>query len=1828
MPTSVFQPKIATRFIGAVAYRLLKEKIISDQPGGAPEGNLILSRLEKEVVAALVLAAEADDERPSTLQFCLNRVEMNDLGLNEEHLTDANAVEVRGWPTNGRFFVSSEFENETQSSGSTASLDAQDLEDRANARTWVEAFKELSPSILNEKAFGSPEQERQAEALVQALFGLYRVSLSVAALYLWEVFKDARHDSLQNVAGRHLPTLSVPRFDKLFDKVIATQPSSWAKKLVSHWRTDSYLRKRDERSNLLEPQDLEEALQKFEEEGRIQDQTFRNAFLDYAHSKPERTSASVHLFSEYDWSTISAILNRRKKRASQKLGLATKRVFAGEGVEIDASDQEMLDRLDTRRKMVELDEMREFFEQHRSTLEQEPTVFRRWEKEIYDKEIACGDLWQGIIECLEQAPGGTAYKGKQLSILLIGHKQNKPNQFKAMNLRACKFFEHQYKQLESVLPDMVFFKDTLAPDFSEKVLPYIEKEKMASSSKAANTLGFTVRIQSREGETYETVSEHKLMWRFQLPSVYSEYLGDLERLARNDSGSALIRCLADRDAAGAKGVPASISLRETAGFQTGAGGKGSFVPAKSKGKAHSLSLEWKREINGAVQQGLEEKWASEAKEIFDQFDSEYTSAIRSLVENELTPIDSERVAELFGSLLERIALLPNESLRRRLLKPILQVGVVQIPASLGEGSATIICPWHPLRLQATCARREQLKKIVKSLLSPERGEFSDETGNLFFADTAHLLSYPLRPEISISWEGINEQKPVEHVVSQSFGAYSLHEYPFSESKKKNTLHDDPKKAATVVRGLVEEYLRLQPHEQDNLSVALYNSDSNALPLAVVEEINKLNQQRKKTVRENGDSDEITCQVVMTHRDTNRLRDAYKTLISHTSDPDEILGTEVTGEFLSRVRINIVAAANIPSPGNSKPIDIVLCKDVVSRLAKPDWHRIPRSILPAEIIMPHQWGRREPVASASDVSRLYLTCPAQPSAGWRYLLAVAALFKNEAADTWQNGQCHILARKIDFTEEDLGSIFMDTHRIGAWVANFDELLDRRLLEEQGVRVIRYEQNATHGRNLVISSTDSNAFLEASLKEKIADLLDVTATDPIVMPTVQKMMTDANQLSGGLVLKAARRLRNTHELLGCVLSKFIMEQQIAGAGIGTAWCMLDDYARWLGKRPESGIADVLSLTPVIDVDRNRHLEVLVSEAKFIDYAALADSKKRSERQLVDTVKQLHRSIDPNLITLDGALILARLSELLANNLRSQQFQGAEEWKAAIRAGNCSVRVRGYSHIFCHGPKSHLSQRHEFTLCPRAGGTESYQEVFNHQTLAELLRIYAGASEEAPAKVHQIRLQGNAAPKEIEGVKPQTWQIPKAEMTNLDSQAQPENDVNKVDSPSTSAGEAVQPALQKSTSPARSEQSRTEEETITDSTVSGTKREKIVTQKQSAHGLVRGFLSSKAAILQSDSAEVANWAKEMAEKTRSAFISRGMPFHLDCDPILSPNSLIFKVKGSSDVTESIINKYRSEIRTTDGVDILSVVGEIGRISLAIRRSPRAILHSAEMFLRYLSEIDLSKAAVHDIPVAVREDDNSLVYLKPFEQPHSLVAGATGSGKSVLLRNMVAALCLAQGPEEVQVTLIDAKGGLDFNCLYPLPHVLDHEGSKLVDDPNVALELLQRINEEMDERYSLFKKHVVDNLKSYRRKTSNKLPIRWLIFDEFGIWVQDDDFRKAIEPLINTLAKKARAAGIFLVLADQRPDNRDFPMQTRSNLANRLALKVADKGTSKIALEEEGAENLLKHGHMMAKTADYPYPVYCQVPFIDTEEMRELAETINAQFTESNATDPAADL
>ncbi len=164
------------------------------------------------------------------------------------------------------------------------------------------------------------------------------------------------------------------------------------------------------------------------------------------------------------------------------------------------------------------------------------------------------------------------------------------------------------------------------------------------------------------------------------------------------------------------------------------------------------------------------------------------------------------------------------------------------------------------------------------------------------------------------------------------------------------------------------------------------------------------------------------------------------------------------------------------------------------------------------------------------------------------------------------------RTLDFDDQSVDRIFRETHELATWVVNQDELLDRKLLEARQVKVIRYVQSATHGRNLIISSSARETLLVNTLKEKLRALLASDTSDHVIETLWQRFIQDANKISGGLVLRAARRANNTNELLGMVLSRYLVQSEI-GLDRPIAWCFLDDYSEWLGKKEGANIADLL-------------------------------------------------------------------------------------------------------------------------------------------------------------------------------------------------------------------------------------------------------------------------------------------------------------------------------------------------------------------------------------------------------------------------------------------------------------------------------------------------------------------------------------------------------------------------------------------------------------------------------------------------------------------------------
>ena len=153
-----------------------------------------------------------------------------------------------------------------------------------------------------------------------------------------------------------------------------------------------------------------------------------------------------------------------------------------------------------------------------------------------------------------------------------------------------------------------------------------------------------------------------------------------------------------------------------------------------------------------------------------------------------------------------------------------------------------------------------------------------------------------------------------------------------------------------------------------------------------------------------------------------------------------------------------------------------------------------------------------------------------------------------------------------------------------------------------------------------------------------------------------------------------------------------------------------------------------------------------------------------------------------------------------------------------------------------------------------------------------------------------------------------------------------------------------------------------------------------------------------------------------------------------------------------------------------------------------------------------------------------------------------------------------------------------------------------------------------EMERRYAVLRKNKVANIFDLNKKedATERLPFLWLIHDEFADWMMTAEYRDSVTDIVGRLGVKARAAGISLVFAAQRPDANVMPIQLRDNLGNRLILRVSSEGTSEIALGEKGAERLLGKGHMAAKLEGTPAIVHGQVPFIRAETLEAMVAAI----------------
>ncbi len=284
---------------------------------------------------------------------------------------------------------------------------------------------------------------------------------------------------------------------------------------------------------------------------------------------------------------------------------------------------------------------------------------------------------------------------------------------------------------------------------------------------------------------------------------------------------------------------------------------------------------------------------------------------------------------------------------------------------------------------------------------------------------------------------------------------------------------------------------------------------------------------------------------------------------------------------------------------------------------------------------------------------------------------------------------------------------------------------------------------------------------------------------------------------------------------------------------------------------------------------------------------------------------------------------------------------------------------------------------------------------------------------------------------------------------------------------------------------------------------------------------------------------------------------------------------------------------------------------VGIEVPNSSREAVH-----LREVLDSDVFKTNESKLAIALGKDVAGEVQLADIaKMPHILIAGSTGSGKSVCINTIITSILYHAKPSEVKFVMVDPKV-VELSVYNGIPHLL----IPVVTDPRKAAGALAWAVQEMDNRYNLFAEKGVRDLKGYNKAIEHEegvgqLPQIVIIVDELAdlMMVAKND----VEDAICRLAQKARAAGMHLVIATQRPSVDVITGLIKANVPSRIAFAVSSQVDSRTILDSVGAEKLLGKGDMLYFPSGAPKPARVQGAFVTDDEVEKIVSFIKSNGT-----------
>jgi S-DNA-T family DNA segregation ATPase FtsK/SpoIIIE len=338
---------------------------------------------------------------------------------------------------------------------------------------------------------------------------------------------------------------------------------------------------------------------------------------------------------------------------------------------------------------------------------------------------------------------------------------------------------------------------------------------------------------------------------------------------------------------------------------------------------------------------------------------------------------------------------------------------------------------------------------------------------------------------------------------------------------------------------------------------------------------------------------------------------------------------------------------------------------------------------------------------------------------------------------------------------------------------------------------------------------------------------------------------------------------------------------------------------------------------------------------------------------------------------------------------------------------------------------------------------------------------------------------------------------------------------------------------------------------------------------------------------------------------------------DVVQGPTVTTYEVSPAAGTKVSKVAGLADDLAMALGakVRIVAPIPGKNRIGIELPNARRA-----PVALRELVEDPRFQSFEGALPVVLgRDTQGNPVYADLAAMPHVIVAGATGSGKSVGLNVMLTSLLYRRTPAEVRMLMIDPKV-VELAPFNGIPHMLQ----PVVTDMKEAAAALKWAVSEMERRYQLFAQAGTRNVASYnalmdRSSPADKLPWIVIVVDEFADLMMQH--AKEVEPAVLRLAQKARACGMHVILATQRPSVDVITGDIKANFPTRIAFRVSQKVDSRIILDEQGAEFLLGNGDMLVRLNGSGETQRVQCPWVSEEEVGRVTGFLRSQAAPQRA-------